>query len=523
MPIQSPTNKKTTRDEVNIRLAKGLNGCKVGNMTYSSGTETIEDCVKTTCTAGVLTRSQIHCYTPCSHPVPPKPGQCCPTCDSCSLNGREYRHGEEAILPEDPCVRCKCTRRFPHLYQACLPRPRLSSFGNLPGKRGVLPKVQRKSDKICAKKDKVYPTETTFRLDTCTNCTCVNNTAVCDRLSCPPLECEPIYQIMVQGACCPKCAEPEPVSPRTQCVWKDEVYKNGERWDVNSCRSCICDYGKIRCTEQMCPKNLPCPWGYKLKYIPGKCCPECVGEDGVCTVFGDPHYRTFDGRVFNFQGACKYVLTSDCKGKSFAVRVRNDARESRAFSWTRTVTLKVREGRVTLGQKMRIKVNGKRVALPYNHGTLSITQDGYTASVETGVGVKLLWDGDSFLEVTVPHALKGRLCGLCGNFNGNKSDDFMTRRGGPVNHPNEFGQSWRVGGKKACTRQEDGKKRKTLFSCSQSDLPRSCTTDMCECPVGRKCHCEVFTAYARACQRSGIELGDWREVTGCSHKKKWRT
>lgn len=150
------------------------------------------------------------------------------------------------------------------------------------------------------------------------------------------------------------------------------------------------------------------------------------------------------------------MLTADCKGKSFSVRVRNDARDSRAFSWTRTVTLKVREGRVTLGQKMRIKFNGKRVALPFNHGTLRIYQDGYSATVETGVGVKLLWDGDSFLEVAVPHALRGRLCGLCGNFNGNKSDDFMTRRGSAVNHPSTFGQSWRVGGKKACTRPEEG-------------------------------------------------------------------
>lgn len=62
----------------------------------------------------------------------------------------------------------------------------------------------------------------------------------------------------------------------------------------------------------------------------------------MCTVFGDPHYRTYDGRVFNFQGACKYLLTSDCKNNTFSVRVTNDARTSQSFSWTKTVTLTVR-------------------------------------------------------------------------------------------------------------------------------------------------------------------------------------
>lgn len=84
-----------------------------------------------------------------------------------------------------------------------------------------------------------------------------------------------------------------------------------------------------------------CPPGRHPIKEPGQCCPKCVEDDAVCTVFGDPHYRTFDGRVFNFQGACKYLLTSDCRNDTFSVRVTNDARSSRSFSWTKTVTLTV--------------------------------------------------------------------------------------------------------------------------------------------------------------------------------------
>lgn len=64
-------------------------------------------------------------------------------------------------------------------------------------------------------------------------------------------------------------------------------------------------------------------------------------DDGVCTVFGDPHYRTFDGRIFNYQGSCKYVLSKDCTNRTFSVEVLNEARYSKEYSWTKSVTIKV--------------------------------------------------------------------------------------------------------------------------------------------------------------------------------------
>ena len=57
-------------------------------------------------------------------------------------------------------------------------------------------------------------------------------------------------------------------------------------------------------------------------------------------MFGDPHYKTFDGKVFNFQGSCKYLLTKDCSVKeanssnAFSIRITNDARDTVAYRWT---------------------------------------------------------------------------------------------------------------------------------------------------------------------------------------------
>lgn len=36
----------------------------------------------------------------------------------------------------------------------------------------------------------------------------------------------------------------------------------------------------------------------------------------------------------------------------------------------------------------------------------------------------MTWDGDNEVQVVTPDTLKGHMCGLCGNYNQNATDDW---------------------------------------------------------------------------------------------------
>ncbi|XP_015182767.1 PREDICTED: BMP-binding endothelial regulator protein isoform X1 [Polistes dominula] len=521
-------------------------GCLRNGVYHESGAkwnDRNDPCKIFMCRAGVITESRQRCYTPCSKPMPALPGECCPVCPGCFVNGQKVTDERSFTTIEDPCVTCQCNSsrlncskhacpvlhcpasRIFHEPGECCPRCKgITEF--LPPPKGG-----------CILGTTVHNSGSQFYVDECTRCICTNSVISCVRETCPVLECTSEHQTTLPGRCCPQCPLVE--ESRASCTYGGRTYGDGETWKLDSCKACACMQGKVRCAMPKCPPlNLPCPPNSKLEHPKDQCCPRCVEGDGVCTVFGDPHYRTFDGKFFSFKGACKYQLASDCVGHTFSIRVTNDAGLARSSAWTKTIAIKIGDLKVNLGQKMKVKVNGKRVDVPYSvENKLDVNRTADSIIVNTPIGIKVLWDGISFLEISASTSYRGRLCGLCGNFNSLPKDDFMTRRGRLLQDPQPFGQSWAVGAKKTCTpkslinpekeRRCRGRKdhrlcnrlRSQIFDpCHKKVNPtmyyKACLQDMCECPT-EHCYCESFMAYVHECTRLGIQLPHWRKSTRC--------
>lgn len=389
----------------------------------------------------------------------------------------------------------------------------------------------------------MYPNKTQFTPDRCTNCTCVNGTSICHRATCPILDCSEQYQFI--DGCCPRCISLE-VS--NECSYNGITYQNNTTWNLDSCRSCRCLNGDIRCSVLKCPETK-CRSNEQLVQNPKECCAKCVEKAGTCTVFGDPHFKTFDGKFFSFQGSCKYLLAKDCHDDTFTIRLTNDGRNTSKSSWTKTVTIKIKGIRVNLGQKMRVKVNGSRVTLPYsNYSISSIERLPEGVLLKTDLGVMVEWDGNNFLQVTVPSSYKRKMCGLCGNYNGIVRDDLTGRDNNNYTDQKiwHFANSWKVGGTKACSRIYESvmlpptcSKRRYNPQCRPlRDLAThvfgncnnhlnpvnyfdACKMDACECPHGM-CQCDSFAAYAHECARLGVKLPDWRSLTNCPYGVGWQ-
>ncbi|XP_036165886.1 zonadhesin [Myotis myotis] len=337
--------------------------------------------------------------------------------------------------------------------------------------------------------------------------------------------------------------------PRSQCGCLDSMghyIMVGQHWFAPDCRQlCICEgNSKIRCVL----------WKCEAQEV-------CSQQDGIygchatgtatCTASGDPHYLTFDGALHHFMGTCSYTLTQLCWPRSFdnyfVVSTTNEFQGGNAeVSHVTAVHIQIFKLRISLIKGYKVVLNGRRVTLPVwpAQGRVGIRHSGSFIFLYTDLGLQVRYDGNHLVKVTVPSTYAGRLCGLCGNYNGNSSDDNLKPDGKPADNSIELGVAWKsneysesgcfsAGGKPPRCQENEvadtwNKNCNVLINplgpfsqCHKAVPPESsfasCVHGQCGTKGDALTLCRSLQAYASQCAQAG-QPPVWRNSTFCPLK-----
>ncbi|XP_030394674.1 von Willebrand factor isoform X3 [Gopherus evgoodei] len=328
-----------------------------------------------------------------------------------------------------------------------------------------------------------------------------------------------------QGQCADGCSCPVgKLLDGDSCVDSSECscIHSGMRYPPGSsisqdCNSCICRRGIWICSNEECP--------------------------GECSVTGQSHFKSFDNKHFTFSGICQYLFAKDCKENSFSVIIETvQCADDLDAVCTRSASVRIQDMENSI-IKMKhggvISLNGQDVQIPLTQGALRI-QRIMMSSVRLiyGEDLQIDWDGRGKLLVKLSPMYTDRICGLCGNFNGNEGDDFLTPSGLVEALVEDFGNTWKLNGDCQDLLKQDNdpcslNPRLAKYaedSCSvlmssifvpchhevsPSPYLKNCRYDVCSCSDGKDCLCTAVSTYATACARKGV-LIKWREPDFCS-------
>ncbi|XP_051727352.1 MAM and LDL-receptor class A domain-containing protein 1-like isoform X7 [Ctenopharyngodon idella] len=304
--------------------------------------------------------------------------------------------------------------------------------------------------------------------------------------------------------------------------------------------------------EGECEQRCQCLGHGNIHCSPASCMADevCMVKDGVkgcfpsspatCSVYGDPHYITFDGKAYSFWGTCNYTIAKTCgpTDTQFTITARNEGQNNSATSSLNSVALDMEGLHIVIGKNKLVYVNGSQVPLPVEFGSsVFVSQSGPYARVDTNFGLRLLF-GNARLFVQVDERYRGVLCGLCGTYSGSQFDDFLTSDGNTVADSHEFASSWNTNDSEwpcsdgspkppACDSDlEDDAYTKCseLFGdafkeCHWFVPPQiyvsSCVSDYCISQGDKAQLCISLEDYVSACEITEVFLPDWRNHTFC--------
>ncbi|XP_064495645.1 IgGFc-binding protein-like [Pseudopipra pipra] len=304
---------------------------------------------------------------------------------------------------------------------------------------------------------------------------------------------------------------------------------------------CITAPEPVSCEDLMCEK---------CEVVDGQ--PKCVQETfSTCWLASGSHYRSFDGKTFDFMGTCTYTLTTLCSSDptfpAFSVEVQKEKKENSKVSSIGSINVRIDNVTVTVVRAengmVRVNNHSSRLPISLSCGKLRIRQKGKSVLIQLDFMLKVLYDWDDHVVVKIPTAFSGRVCGLCGNSNGNPRDDALAPDGSKVWDIVELGRSWKVtngsghcqdtceGDCGRCGWDEEviykaerwcgvlswhaGPFRRCHGTINPNVYVKNCIHDLCAHGGHRAVLCHALQAYADDCQENGIDISDWRMRMGC--------
>src|SRR5690554_1241322 len=249
-------------------------------------------------------------------------------------------------------------------------------------------------------------------------------------------------------------------------------------------------------------------------------------ESSGASIDGDPHFTSFDGHAFDFQGAGEFIALEATLGDPLIVQTRFEAlpkpgepEACRHVTWTTAVATRLGERRLTFeaAREPMLYADGQPVDLRTQ--TLELP-DGASISMSSPHSYRVIWPDGAMLHVNgdedsinlkfdLPKTRRGQVRGLLGYFDDDPGDDFMTRSGQIIAQPagfdvfyEEFGESWRITQEESLFDYETGESTDTF---TLAGFPAA-EPDMDTIPA------DLLTAAQQTCEETGVKgqpFVDW--------------
>ncbi|KAG7484830.1 hypothetical protein MATL_G00054680 [Megalops atlanticus] len=312
-------------------------------------------------------------------------------------------------------------------------------------------------------------------------------------------------------------------------------------WNSDCTKRCQCiGRNLIQCDPRRCKAEEECALRHGVRGCFARRTQHCVASGGGV-------FRTFDGASLRLPASCSFVLSTICHKLpelSFQIIANFDKWSTPNLTTISHAYLYINEENILISGST-VKVNGTPVSVPFVTGLMTrlSTSEGFLV-IDTVQDIQVRYNRFNTLTISMGPRLQNKVCGLCGNFNGDPTDDYITSRGKPAVSALELAQSWKTNGmQNSCDETQYVALAQSCDNTAVSELqgedsclkltqmkgffqpchglldPRpfyqSCYLDGCY--NHRKAQvCGSLAAYAEACRSFGTLTTKWIAQENCS-------